>query len=125
MKDANSPNQSDQENRSLSNELRLLGENLRKIVNSAWEIEERKKLEEDLAQELNDLNDSLQRSINEFSQSRTGQRIVENLEELNTMIRDEKVEEKVRSGAINLLQKIRSWSDKKNSKSEDPDDFSR
>lgn len=125
MNDANSPNRSNQENKSINDELRHLGENLRKIVNSAWEIEERKKLEEDLAQELNELNDSLQRSINEFSQSRTGQRIAENLEELNSMIQDEKVEEKVRSGAINLLQKIRSWSDKKTSKSENPDDFSR
>ncbi len=108
---------------SFSEEFRLLGKNLHKIINSAWESTEKAQLEKELINGINDLRNSLQSSFQEFTQTETGKRVKENLEDITEKIKDGEVEDKIRSGIVNILQMINSELENipQSSRSEDSD----
>ena len=85
-------------------ELRELGRNLSSLLQSAWESDERKKLQSELESGLNDVYNSLRQAAKEFSEGPTGQTLKTDLEDLGQRIRSGEVEVKVRSEVLNALR---------------------
>jgi signal recognition particle GTPase len=85
-------------------ELRELGRNLKAIIQSVWESEERKKLERELETGLNEVYTSLSKTAKEFSESSTGKNIKAEIEDLGERIRSGEVEIKVRDEILTALR---------------------
>jgi len=85
-------------------ELRLLGMNLKELLQNAWESEERKKLQLEIQAGLADLGTTLSKAANDFSASPTGQSMKADLEDLNERIRSGEVEGKVRKEVLSALR---------------------
>ncbi|NPV77172.1 MAG: hypothetical protein HPY59_12475 [Anaerolineae bacterium] len=93
---------------SLKDEFRLLGNTLHRIINLAWENPERKKIEAELMEGLSGLGDSISKSIQEFSQSEAGRQIKDEFENIERKIKNNELQDEVRSEAILVLRKINS-----------------
>ncbi len=85
-------------------ELRELGLNLRSLLQSAWESDERKKLQGEIETGLNDLYNTLHQAAKDFSEGPTGQTLKSDLEDLGQRIRSGEVETKVRSEVLSALR---------------------
>ena len=88
----------------LVDELRSLGDNLREMLASAWNRNERQRLQQDLEEGLADLKNSLNRATDEFQASPAGQTIKEELSDLNERLRTGEVEATVRREVLNALR---------------------
>jgi len=85
-------------------ELRLLGKNLKELLQNAWESEERKKLQLEIQAGLSDLGTTLSKAANDFSASPTGQTMKADLDDLNERIRSGEVENKLRKEVLSALR---------------------
>ena len=86
------------------NELRNLGNNLKELLQSVWESEERKKAQKDIETGLNDLVKTLSQAANDFAQSPTGQTLKSDLKDLHERIQTGEVETKVRDEVASALR---------------------
>lgn len=84
-------------------ELRELGQNLRSLLQSAWESDERKKMQHEIETGLNDLYTDISQTVKDFSESPTGQDLKSDLEDLGERIRTGEVEAKIRSEVVSAL----------------------
>lgn len=85
-------------------ELRALGLNLRSLLQTAWESEERRKLQGEIETGLNDLQANLSQALKDFSNSPTGQTLKSDLEDFGERIRSGEVETKVRTEVLSALR---------------------
>jgi signal recognition particle GTPase len=88
----------------LIDELHNLGKNLKELLQTAWEREERKKAQKDIETGLNELAKTLSQAANEFSQSPTGQTLKADLQDLQQRIQTGEVETKVRTEVVSALR---------------------
>ena len=88
----------------LLDELHNLGNNLKTLLQSAWESEERKKTQKEIETGLNELAKTLSQAANEFSQSPTGQTLKADLQDLQQRIQTGEVETKVRTEVVSALR---------------------
>ncbi len=86
-------------------ELKALGENLRLVLQAAWDSDERKKLQGEVEAGLSDLVSALQTAGTEFSQSPAGRRLKAEAQSLQTRVRDSHAEETVRNELLSALRK--------------------
>ena len=84
------------------NELRNLGQNLKGILQAAWESEERQKLQKELESGLAEL----QKTVAEFAASPTGQKIKAEVHDLGERVRSGHVESQLRSDLLAALRTI-------------------
>jgi hypothetical protein len=89
-------------------ELRELGRNLRQMLETAWQSDERKKLQQELESGLQELTSNLSQTAQEFSASPTGQTLKHDLYDLNERIRSGEVEAKLRSEFLTALRAANS-----------------
>ncbi len=80
-------------------ELRSLGRNLSSLLQSAWESEERKKLQQEIESGLNEMGKSLKGA----AEGPTGQAIKADLEDLHQRMRTGEVEQRLRSELVAAL----------------------
>ena len=85
-------------------ELRELGQNLRALLQSAWESDERKKMQGEIETGLNDLFASLSQAAKDFSESPTGQTLKSDLQDVQERIRTGEVETKIHSEVVSALR---------------------
>lgn len=90
----------------LAGEFRKMGENLRDLLRSAWETEERKKLQAEIESGLSELNTSLRQAVSDFEQSPSGQKLKAEVQELRERVRAGEVQEDVRQELISTLQRV-------------------
>jgi len=90
----------------LASELRNLGENLRGLFASAWDSEDRKRLQEEIEGGVVDLTDSLRSAAKDFSKSETGRQLQEDVRDLGDRVRSGEVESKVRQDLTEVLRKV-------------------
>ncbi len=90
----------------LADEFRNLGENLTNLLRSAWESEERRKLQSEIESGLRELNTSLRQAANEFEQSPSGQKLKTEVNELRDRVRAGEVQEDLRQELVAVLQRI-------------------
>lgn len=104
MTDQETQNQSEPSNEpergEILNELRDLGRNLSSLLQSAWESDERKKLQQEIETGLSEMRTSLKSAAS----GPTGQAIKADLEGLHQRLRTGEVEERLRSELISALR---------------------
>ena len=93
-----------QSEESLAEEFRNLGKNLVEVLRTGWEAPERKKLQKELEDGLNELGNTLQREAEYFSSSPAGQQFKSEVHELGERVRTGEVQNKVRQELITALQ---------------------
>jgi hypothetical protein len=85
-------------------ELHNLGKNLKDLLQSVWESEERKKAQQEIETGLNDLLRTLSQTANDFAESPTGKTLKADLEDLHQRIQTGEVEKKVRNEVVTALR---------------------
>jgi len=119
------PNKSGTMPDDVAGELRELGKNLAGILRSAWESDERKRLQEEIQAGLNDLGETFNEAAAEFQSSQTGQRLKEDVEEIRGKIRSGEMEVKVREEILSALRMVNNELEKTRKKPPESGDSSR
>jgi len=94
------------ESETIADELRQLGQNLKEALRSAWESQERQKLQQEIQDGLSELGDTLSQAAQDFSSSRTGQALKEDLTDFQERWRTGDVENKVRNEIMGALKTV-------------------
>lgn len=90
----------------LSDEFRRLGQNLVDTMRSAWDSPERKRLQDEIGDGLDELAKTIRLEVDAFQQSPTGQRIRSDVEDFRQRVRKGEVEEKLREDLLAALRAI-------------------
>ena len=89
---------------SLAEEFQTLGKNLMEALRAAWEKPERKQVQEQVMNGLNELGNSLRREAEHFAASSTGQQIKTGVEQVGERLRSAETQEKIRQELLTILQ---------------------
>jgi hypothetical protein len=90
----------------LGEELRSLGENLKSALHSAWESEERKKVQAEIETGLADLSQLLKDTAEEFEAEKIGKGLKAEVENFREQIESGEVAAQVRTDLVQVLQAI-------------------
>lgn len=90
----------------LGNELRSLGENLRQVLQAAWDSEERRRAQEEIERGLEDLAQALRSAGQEFAASPTGQRLKDDVSGLHDRLRSRQVDGRLRDELLAALRRV-------------------
>ena len=93
-------------NENIGEQLNELGKNLREALQTAWESEERRKLQQEIEEGLANLGASLSQAAKEFSNSPTGKTIKEDVKDLHDRWQTGEVGSKARSEIVDALRKV-------------------
>jgi len=105
MSDSN-PNENKTPEGDIGEQLNELGKNLRDALRTAWESDERRKLQQDIEVGLANLRDSLNQAATDFSSSQTGQTLKEDVKDLNERWKTGEVGSKVRTEIADALRTV-------------------
>lgn len=105
MSDTN-PDENMNPKEDIGEQLNELGKNLRDALRTAWESEERQKLQQEIAAGLANLRDSLNEAANDFSNSQAGQNIKEDVQDLRERWRTGELGSKVREEIAEALRTV-------------------
>lgn len=90
----------------LTAEIRRLGDNLKEVFRTAWESEERKKIQDEIETGLSELGTILKDATDEFTQGSTGQSLKAEVEDFQDRVRSGEVQSKMRTDFLTALQLI-------------------
>jgi len=119
MNDTN-PNENKFPNDNISEQLNELGKNLREALQSAWESEERRKLQKEIEDGLANLGASLSQAAKDFSTSPTGESLKEDMKDLQERWRSGEVRSKAHAEIVEALRKVNTELQKATKKSPPP-----
>ncbi len=105
MSDTN-PNESKHSEESISDQLNELGKNLRDMLQTAWESEERRKLQKEIEDGLANLSASLSQAAKDFSSSQTGQNLKDDVKDIQERWRTGEIRSKARTEILDALHKV-------------------
>jgi hypothetical protein len=105
MSEAN-PNENKSPNDDIGDQLNELGKNLRDTLRTAWESDERRKLQQEIEVGLANLGDSLSQAAKEFSNSPTGQNLTQDVKDMHERWQTGEVGTKVRSEITEALRTV-------------------
>lgn len=91
---------------SLAEQFRNLGLNLLNILQTAWESPERKRLQEEILEGLNEAGSTFKREADQFRESSTGQQIRSEVERLGGQLSSRETQEKVRLEVLSALRNL-------------------
>ena len=100
----------------LREEFRNLGQNIKNVLSGAWESQERRKLQKDVQDGLNELGKAVNELIDDVQSSEAGKKVVKGVDEFGEKLRRGEVEEKAREGILSALHKINAELEKAISK---------
>jgi hypothetical protein len=86
----------------LADELKNLGQNLKGIVQAAWESDERRKLQQEIEKGVNEF----QKAVSDFETSTTGQKLKSEVQDLGERLRAGEVESKLRGDLLAALRSL-------------------
>lgn len=119
MSDSN-PNANKVPGEDIGEQLNELGKNLREALRTAWESDERRKLQLDIEEGLTNLRDSLNQAANDFSNSQTGQTLKSDMKDLHDRWQTGEVGSKVRSEIADALRTVNLELQKASQKNQPP-----
>jgi hypothetical protein len=90
----------------VTSEFRQLGQNLKEVLQAAWESEERRKLQSEIETGLSELGRTVNQTVAEFKESPTGQRIQSEAEDLGSRIRRGELEADLREDLLTILRRV-------------------
>jgi hypothetical protein len=105
MSDSN-PNENKTPEGDIGDQLNELGKNLRDALRTAWESDERRKLQQDIEVGLASMVSSLNQAATDFSNSQTGQTLKADMKDLNERWKTGEVGSKVRSEIADALRTV-------------------
>ena len=114
------PNESKSQNDDIGDQLNELGKNLRDALRTAWESDERRKLQQEIEVGLANLGDSLSQAAKEFSDSPTGQNLKEDVKDMHERWQTGEVGTKVRSEIAEALRTVNKELQKAYQKNQTP-----
>jgi len=114
------PNENKSPNDNISEQLNELGKNLREALQSAWESEERRKLQKEIEDGLANLGASLSQAAKDFSNSPTGESLKEDMKDLQERWRTGEVRSKAHSEIVEALRKVNTELQKATKKNPPP-----
>lgn len=88
----------------LAAELRQLGNNLAQVLRSAWDQPERKHLQQEIVNGLNEMGTTIREETRKFSDSPTGQRLKTEVSNVTQRVQTGEVEARARQELLNALQ---------------------
>lgn len=100
------PNEKKIPNDNINDQLNELGKNLRNALQTAWESEERRKLQKEIEDGLANLGASLSQAAKDFSSSPTGQSLKEDVKDMQERWRKGEVQSKVHTEVVDALRKV-------------------
>ena len=89
---------------SLAEEFISLGKNLFGALQAAWESQERKQVQDEMVNGLNELGKTIQHEAQTFSESPTGQQFKADMEQLGERFRSGEAQEKMRTELLSILR---------------------
>ena len=115
-----------QPEKDLSDEFRALGENLVKALQSIWDSPERRRLQQEIENGLNELASTLHKEARAFNDSPTGQQLKADFEDLRQRVRSGEAEDSAREELLKALKLMNTelervvsrWSKKESSDGE-------
>ena len=116
----NNPNDKAPSTDNISDQLNELGKNLRNILQSAWQSEERKKLQSEIEEGLNSMKASLNQAAQGFSNTPAGKTITEDVKDFQERWRSGEVSSKARSEISEALRKVNDELQKSTKKNAPP-----
>lgn len=105
MSDSN-PNENKSPTDNISKQLSELGKNLRDALQTAWEGEERRKLQKEIEDGLAELGASLSQAAKDFSNSPAGQNLKDDMHDMQERWQSGEVGSKVRSEVVEALRTV-------------------
>lgn len=90
--------------KSLEDEFRNLGQNLINVLQTAWEHPERKRLQSEIENGLDEMGKAMKRESDTFMESPTGQQLKTDIEDLGERIRSGETQSKLRQELVSGLQ---------------------
>lgn len=90
----------------LRSEFQAFGDNLKKVIDKAWESEHRVNVQSDIEDGINELSRALNAFVSDVRESETGQKLKEELDEFGERVRSGDVEDKARSELMKVMQKL-------------------
>ena len=114
------PNENKTPGDDIGEQLNELGKNLREALRTAWESDERRKLQQDIEVGLTNLRDSLNEAAKDFSNSQAGQNLKDDVKDLHERWQTGEVGSKVRSEIAEALRTVNQELQKTSQKSQPP-----
>jgi signal recognition particle GTPase len=114
------PNENKSPNEDIGEQLNELGKNLSEALRTAWESDERRKLQQDIEVGLTNLRDSLSQAAKDFSNTQTGQNLKEDVKDLHERWQTGEVGSKVRSEIAEALRTVNKELQKASQKNPPP-----
>jgi len=114
------PNENTTPNDDIGDQLNELGKNLRDALRTAWESDERRKLQQEIEVGLANLGDSLSQAAKEFSSSPTGQNLKEEVKDMHERWQTGEVGTKVRTEITEALRTVNQELQKAYQKNQPP-----
>jgi hypothetical protein len=108
------------QNDDIGEQLNELGKNLRETLRTAWESDDRRKLQQEIEFGLTNLRDSLNQAASDFSNSQAGQNLKEDVKDLHERWQTGEVGSKVRSEIADALRTVNKELQKTYQKSQPP-----
>lgn len=90
----------------LHEEFQNLGRNIKDALNTAWNSDERKKVQTNIQDGLNDIGNAINDLINDFQAAEVGKKVVDEVDQIGERLRSGKVKEKTREGILSALKKM-------------------
>lgn len=87
-------------------ELRALGDNLKDLLRSIWESEERRRMQQEVETGLQDLGTKLDQAVTEFRESPSGKQFQVDVEELKARVNSGEVAAEIRAGVLEALRSV-------------------
>lgn len=104
------------ENNNTNNEIKdaftNLGKNLKNVVNTAWESEERTHVQEQIEYGLSDLGTALESFVEDVSSSEHGQKFKDGIEDFGERLRSGDVEKKAKADLVKAVDYFNEQLDK-------------
>jgi hypothetical protein len=116
----NNQNQNNSHNDDIGEQLNELGKNLRETLRTAWESDDRRKLQQEIEFGLTNLRDSLNQAASDFTNSQAGQNLKEDVKDLHERWQTGEVGSKVRSEIADALRTVNKELQKTYQKSQPP-----
>ena len=90
----------------LRSEFQSFGDNLKKVINSAWESEQKAQVQSDIENGINEMSTALNDFVTSFRTSETGQKIKEEFDDFSERVKSGEVEDKARQELLKVMQKL-------------------
>jgi len=111
----------DQNSDNLSDELRHFGDSLKQFFKSAWESDERQKIQVEIEHSLDEVAKSLNQAADDFSASQEGQQLKSEFDDLKKRVESGELSEKIQNDLKLTLRKVSSELDQAANRWSKPD----